>query len=202
MSDPQQARSVRSRQSLLDAGRELIGEVGIDELTLAEVARRAGLAVGTVYNRFTDKQHLIEEIVREWTGEVTAAFSLRRITSEAADDGRASLSALVGLFREHRRFIRQIVMHSPLDPHIAAIVEPWLEEERAKLVGDLGRVTGSSERGAQLAALMTLATIERAAVRLLSDEEWSRLEADLPAAGLEILMMDRPHRPALEATEA
>ena len=189
MSDPQQARSIRSRQSLLRAGRELIGEIGIDQLTLAEAARRANVSVGTVYNRFDDRQHLIEEIVREWTAEVTAAFSRQR-ASAAADDGRPSLIALVRLFREHRRFIRQIVMRSPLDPRVAAIVEPWLEGERALLVGDLRRVPGSSERGAHLAALMILSTVERAAVRDVTDEEWSQLQADLPAVGLQILQMN------------
>src|SRR5258706_427856 len=47
------------RAAILDAAEELIAARGLHVATLAEIARRAGVAVGTLYNYFTDRDDLI-----------------------------------------------------------------------------------------------------------------------------------------------
>jgi AcrR family transcriptional regulator len=54
----------RNRQRILAAAAEVLSERGLDA-TLDEVARAAGVGVGTVYRRFPDKESLIEELFRE-----------------------------------------------------------------------------------------------------------------------------------------
>jgi AcrR family transcriptional regulator len=56
-----------ARQRLLDAGRELVFEVGVPELRVEEVASRAGLAVGTFYLYFEGKTDLFVQLVMEHT---------------------------------------------------------------------------------------------------------------------------------------
>ena len=54
----------RNRQRILAAAADLLSERGLDA-TLDDVARAAGVGVGTVYRRFPDKEALIEELFRD-----------------------------------------------------------------------------------------------------------------------------------------
>lgn len=48
--------------SLLDTGYDALVEVGLDALSLRDVARRAGVTHTTAYNYFTSKEHLVAEL--------------------------------------------------------------------------------------------------------------------------------------------
>lgn len=66
---PARARSLRrdaerNRQRILDAAREVFAAHGLDA-GLNEVARHAGLGVGTVYRRFPEKQTLVEAVLED-----------------------------------------------------------------------------------------------------------------------------------------
>lgn len=54
----------RNRQRILAAAAEVFAERGLDA-TLDEVARAAGVGVGTVYRRFPDKESLVSELFRD-----------------------------------------------------------------------------------------------------------------------------------------
>ena len=56
------ADAERNRQRLLDAAREIFAERGLD-VTLDEIARRAGVGTGTAYRRFPNKNALIEALM-------------------------------------------------------------------------------------------------------------------------------------------
>jgi len=62
---PQQARSRRTRARVLEAAVEVFEERGYEESTTAEIARRASVAVGSVYGYFPDKRAIMLEIVQE-----------------------------------------------------------------------------------------------------------------------------------------
>ena len=47
------------RSAILDAAEELIAKHGLRDAGLARIAKRAGVAVGTLYNYFTDRDALI-----------------------------------------------------------------------------------------------------------------------------------------------
>ncbi len=54
----------RNRARIIDSAREVFAESGADA-QIDDVARRAGVGVGTVYRHFPTKEALIAEIVRE-----------------------------------------------------------------------------------------------------------------------------------------
>jgi len=54
----------RNRQLILAAAREAFAEEGL-AVTLDEIAQRAGVGVGTVYRRFSDKEQLIEALFED-----------------------------------------------------------------------------------------------------------------------------------------
>lgn len=53
--EPVQARSSERIEALLDAASAVVAEVGIERLTTAMVAERAGASIGTVYRYFPDR---------------------------------------------------------------------------------------------------------------------------------------------------
>src|SRR5690349_20946987 len=55
---PVQERSRQRVERMLDACAEVLDEVGYDALTTREVARRAGVPIGTLYQFFADRQAL------------------------------------------------------------------------------------------------------------------------------------------------
>jgi AcrR family transcriptional regulator len=54
----------RNRQRILEAAGDAFAEQGLS-VTLDEIARRAGVGVGTVYRRFPDKEQLIDALFEE-----------------------------------------------------------------------------------------------------------------------------------------
>ncbi|MEQ9496932.1 MAG: TetR/AcrR family transcriptional regulator [Deltaproteobacteria bacterium] len=72
------------RRALLDAALALVGEGGIDALTLREAARRAGVSHNAPYRHFADKEALLVAIATE--GFERLADALAAAESEAPDD--------------------------------------------------------------------------------------------------------------------
>ncbi|HWL85701.1 MAG TPA: helix-turn-helix domain-containing protein [Polyangiaceae bacterium] len=48
--------------AILDATEEVMSEAGVDAFSLNAVAARAGIAVGTIYNHFRDRDELIRQL--------------------------------------------------------------------------------------------------------------------------------------------
>ena len=75
---PLRADAARNRARLLVAAREVFAERGLDA-TMDEVARRAGVGVGTAYRRFRNRDELIaalfEERFEEFMGVLDKALA-------------------------------------------------------------------------------------------------------------------------------
>jgi AcrR family transcriptional regulator len=73
---PTRKDAVRNRQLLLDAAKEVFARQGLDA-GLDEIARHAGVGVGTAYRHFADKQQLavalMERAVEQFIEDVAAA---------------------------------------------------------------------------------------------------------------------------------
>jgi AcrR family transcriptional regulator len=67
---------------LVAAGREVFAEQG-SGATLEEVARRAGVGIGTLYRHFPSRDALVEAIYEEHMGEVVAAGETAVAESDA-----------------------------------------------------------------------------------------------------------------------
>ncbi|RUS63414.1 TetR/AcrR family transcriptional regulator [Pseudorhodobacter sp. E13] len=61
MSD--EGRKDRSRSQILDAAYAVFGDLGYDATRVADIAKRAGLTRKTVYNLFTSKEALAEDLI-------------------------------------------------------------------------------------------------------------------------------------------
>nr|WP_055508291.1 TetR/AcrR family transcriptional regulator [Nonomuraea pusilla] len=71
---PERADAARNRQKIIEVAARLIDEKGAEQLSLDEVARAAGVGVGTVYRRFGDRCGLLRALIDEHERRFQAAF--------------------------------------------------------------------------------------------------------------------------------
>ena len=87
------------RRSLLQAGREVLAEQGVDAFTLREVARRAQVSQAAPYHHFAGKAELVSAIAQN--GFQDFAEALR---AGAAAAGGGALQRLTGMGLAYVRF--------------------------------------------------------------------------------------------------
>jgi AcrR family transcriptional regulator len=80
----------RNRQRILAAAAEVFSERGLDA-TLDDVARAAGVGIGTVYRRFPDKEALVAALFRE---RIDALVTVAEDACAAPDPWQAIVSYL------------------------------------------------------------------------------------------------------------
>jgi AcrR family transcriptional regulator len=61
---PTQNRSRESTEALLEIGRRLIEQRGVDDCSMTEVATAAGSSVGALYFRFGNKERFVSEVMQ------------------------------------------------------------------------------------------------------------------------------------------
>lgn len=80
---PRQARSRATVEAIVEAGARILGDRGWPGFTTNEVAERAGVSIGSLYQYFPNKLALIEAIRRRHFDDVLAVL-------QGAIDGRAT----------------------------------------------------------------------------------------------------------------
>jgi len=62
---PMRSDARRNRERLLAAAMSAFTEKGADDISLEEIARRAGVGIGTLYRHFPTRQSLLESVYRD-----------------------------------------------------------------------------------------------------------------------------------------
>jgi AcrR family transcriptional regulator len=109
---------VQNRQAILDAAREVFGELGYDTATVRDIIRRTGLAAGTFYNYYRSKEEVFAALADE--GARRFAPILKAIRAQSAADfevfvRRALEAYFEFLADEHRNWAAR---RPPDEPHL------------------------------------------------------------------------------------
>ena len=106
---PLTVRGQRTRQQLLDAAEAVFGEVGYDQASIAEVTRRAGVALGTFYVYFPHKQAIFVELIDELGSRLRGALAegINGLTDRLELE-RAGFEAFLDFARLHRNLYRVV----------------------------------------------------------------------------------------------
>jgi AcrR family transcriptional regulator len=76
---------VATREHILIAARELAAEHGPEAMTISEVAHRAGVNRGTLYQHFRGRDELAEAVMLSFTDELTSMLSSESPVGERID---------------------------------------------------------------------------------------------------------------------
>jgi trehalose-phosphatase len=150
-----------TRRDLIAAGRRLFGARGLYEPRIEDLSRHAGIAKGTLYGYFANREELIEAVIAAGLDELLAA--VRRRTAGAR--GRAALvgraaDAHLAFFAAHADLMRILHQARGLQ-QFDRPESPWLRRLLAGYVERLAAVLGGG------AATGPAARRERAAAKLL-----------------------------------
>jgi AcrR family transcriptional regulator len=102
---------VQNRQAILDAAREVFGELGYETATVRDIIRRTGLAAGTFYNYYRSKEEVFAALADE--GARRFGPILKSIFEDFVR--RAIEAYFEFLADEHRNWVAR---RPPEEPHL------------------------------------------------------------------------------------
>ncbi|GEE02250.1 TetR family transcriptional regulator [Gordonia spumicola] len=145
---PTQERSRRTFDAILSAARDVLIDVGFESLTCEQIAQRADLPIGTIYQYFANKYVVVCELDRQDTTAVS-----NELSAFAAEIPSLKWPQLLEKFLDHlaelwrtdpsRRAVWLSVQSTPATRATASITEKVLAEQVARILAPL---TPTSER--------------------------------------------------------
>jgi AcrR family transcriptional regulator len=129
------------RQAIMDAALAVFAAQGFAGTKLDDVAVKAGVAKGTIYLHFRDKQDLFEQMVREAVSPLIARFeAIAELPDVPVDVALMSISALfrTQVLETDRRLLLRLVITE--GPRFSAIAEFYYREvvtRGLKIIGGL-----------------------------------------------------------------
>ena len=103
-------RKIRFREAILDAALEIFSEQGYHSAQMADIAEKAKVANGTLYNLFKTKENLYQELIHASMLEIALPFS--EILESDADplECLKSYIRIKGeIFGEHEKVVRLVL---------------------------------------------------------------------------------------------
>lgn len=100
-------------QAVLAAAEQVFADQGLHGASMAQIAEKAGVAVGTLYNHFEDRESLVDALLNQRRRELLLRLDdahalLGKETFKKQLDG--FLRALFDHFEEHRAFLRTVFL--------------------------------------------------------------------------------------------
>jgi AcrR family transcriptional regulator len=169
---PLRADAERNRRRILDAAADLFAERGL-QVSLDDVAERAGVGVGTVYRRFPDREALIDAVLQSRVEEFIAIGE----RAAADPDAWAGLRQFIELgaeFHGRNRALKELMFSAPNR-------RDWVDRVRTRIRPIVGRmVKAAQEQGRLRADLHTLdvpliTLMLASAIEFTETESWRRL---------------------------
>ncbi|HVS30586.1 MAG TPA: helix-turn-helix domain-containing protein, partial [Thermoanaerobaculia bacterium] len=129
----------------------VIARKGISAATMQDIADEAGVAKGTIYLYFRDRDELVEKTFENAITELHRRIDLE-LDSEAAFEERlrASIRSILEFFRDHREFFRLYTAHrvpegNPQQQRRQRRQCEFYRERMQKLAGVLGAAMAAGE---------------------------------------------------------
>jgi AcrR family transcriptional regulator len=159
-----QKRSQKTYDALIDTTFKLLQQREFDEISIAELAQKAGYSVGAFYARFRSKDELFDALLAQHLQDRVTART--RIFSSATDETLVAelMADLVKYYWTRRRFWRAALIRSMKDPGFWEPVRRQGLEFGAWLIERIGARAGRAlteleQANVRFALQLTLGTI-------------------------------------------
>lgn len=119
-----------TREQILKAALEVFGEYGYAASTLPQLAKAAGVAVGTIYVHFSDKQELVNELYRHWKKELFYSLDLGKSNDPPRDRFHRFWKSYIGFGLEHQQAMVFLENH-----HHATYLDETSRELAERVIG-------------------------------------------------------------------
>ena len=172
---PRQSRSRETSTRLLDAAQAVLAEGGLEAATVPAIARHAGLSVGAVYRRFSDKDALLRAVyfrlfgrAREQNAARLDPALYRGVALETVLG--AMVRGMVQYYRENRTLLKamQTYAESHADPEFrrraAELNDEALTQFAALVVANRAAIRHPDPDAAVRFALLTVGLVLRGVV--------------------------------------
>jgi len=103
-----------TRMGIIDAATRLFAEQGYQQTTISEIAKRVGLAEGSIYDHFRGKEDLLLTIPDVWV-------------TKAIDELEVQLLGIEGAFNKLRKFLWWYIHYIQSEPMTAKVVFLFLK---------------------------------------------------------------------------
>lgn len=134
-----QLNKIETKRLLLQAGLELFVERGYEKTRAGDIAKKAGVAVGTLYLHFGDKDGLLQEILLQETMEMHERILhvYQDLTKDPQELARAHIETMVGFMEENQKAARFLLGYAARrDAASARVIDQIIEQvERSILFG-------------------------------------------------------------------
>jgi AcrR family transcriptional regulator len=187
--EPNQHRSRERVERILAAAAALIAEKGSDAMRMGEVAAKAGVSVGSLYQYFPDKAAIIRRLAERYNAEGRACIQAALATPRSMKELRAAFMGLVDTY--YALFLAEPVMRDIWSGTQAdkALREIELADSRANgaiLAGALARLRPGVDRAVLVASAFLIMQLGEATMRLAISVE--RAEGDALVAAYKRLV--------------
>jgi AcrR family transcriptional regulator len=197
---PRQQRSKDRVEAILDAALGLVVEHGAEALAMREVARRAGVQIGSIYQYFPSKAAIIRELARRnlervhdlLAHEVEQLFAGRRRPTPKAAVHRV-VDAYFAHYRDHPD-AKAVWAAAQADPELHQLEVEDTRSTARFMVPPLAKILRRDDEDAIYALALLLNEVTAAAVRLALSVEpplRERLVADLKSMLTATLLAQR-----------
>lgn len=164
-SAPARSRA-ETRRRLLEAAVALFAEKGLHGVTSAQIARRAGVAAGTFYLHFADKEALFHEIAFAALRELRARQERVSVGLEPGSRAylRTRTEELIAFTAEKRELILMVFgraesagLADEVREAVVSEIQPWLERRHAagRTPSDLHPAVAAQAHAAVLTRVIT-----------------------------------------------
>jgi AcrR family transcriptional regulator len=132
---PKQPRSIGKKEKILDVSLSLFSEKGYYHTTTNEIARTAGVSIGTLYSYFENRDTILLEILgrfHERFGAATrkALADAELYKTDKKEWFRILITALIGEHERSAKLIRELNAIYYVNPQVAAILDEQRNQTR------------------------------------------------------------------------
>jgi AcrR family transcriptional regulator len=161
---PRQARAVDTVGMIFEAAARIIQREGAAALNTNRIAERAGIAIGTLYGYFPNKQEILLSMARAELARTQDAIRAA-LSSSGPDDeiGRLAIRALIGGFGGRGKVRRLLLETIVASGHYAELVQPVEIVARVLLDRIGGRLPGGMTEAQVFVLTRALVGVIRAA---------------------------------------
>lgn len=167
-------RTARTRAAILGATAELLTEEGSSHVSIARIAKRAGISVGSVYLHFEHKDELITQLIGVAWERHADRFAAARTAERAIQRLVAFGEAFLGFARDEPVAFRELALREIEAPSPTRVPRPsGLQEHQALLRADVAAAVAEGD--------LTVGSVDAAHRYLLG--AWRGVAAELVRTG-------------------